>query len=86
MKKFLATTFASVTFLVAAGAMAGPPALAKPGMPCSHCPGHVPNTTAQTTLRGSLYSVNTRPCPHGGSVAARWGNGQKPCPHCTHHA
>ena len=86
MKKFLATALASVTFLVATGALAGPAARAKAGMPCSHCPGHVAQEGTLASARGSLYSVDTKPCPHGGSVAARWGNGQKPCIHCTHHA
>lgn len=85
MKKFLATTLASVTFLFAAGALAGPAASAKPAMPCSQCPGHLAQATAFASPRGSLYGVNTRPCPHGGSVAARWGNGQQPCIHCAHH-
>ncbi len=86
MKKFLASTLASITFLVATGALAGPAALATPGMPCSHCPGHVAQEAPLASARGSLYSAGTKPCPHGGSVAARWGNGQKPCIHCTHHA
>ena len=85
MKKFLATTFASVTFLLASGALAGPAALAKPGISCSQCRGHVAKATTFASPRGSLYSVDTRPCPHGGSVAARWGNGQKPCVHCAHN-
>jgi hypothetical protein len=86
MKKFLATTLASVTFLLATGALAGPAALAKPGTSCSQCREHIATATALASSRGSLYSANTRPCPRGGSVAARWGNGQKPCAHCAHHA
>lgn len=84
MKKLLVFMLASSTLLVAGGAFAGPPALAKPRTPCSHCLSHGEQAARQTSSRSALYGPDSRPCPQGGSIAARWGQGQKPCPRCSH--
>jgi len=88
MKKFLASTIASVTFLVAAGAFAAPPASGPTRMACSHCAGHSAKHVAKSASRAALYGLKSGSCRGGMSLASavRWGNAQKPCPDCGKNA
>ena len=85
MKKLIAGTIASLTFVFASVAMAAPPAAAtQPG--CVHCSmtGAMKTTTGAT--RGALYGTGNQPCQHTIAANVRWGSAQKPCTHCNHTA
>lgn len=86
MKTSFTATMTSIVLLVTSAALAAPPAQATSEKPCAHCVaiGAMKIETANT--RGAALNVGARPCRHLQATATRWGNAQKPCPHCSHSA
>ena len=84
MKNLLKTLAASIVLLSASVALAAPPAQAPARTACSHC---ATQMSAKTPAGpgATLFGGAHRPCQHGAAIAVRWGNAQKPCPHCAHH-
>jgi hypothetical protein len=85
MKKLIAGTLASLTFVFASVAMAAPPAAAAQ-LGCAHCSMTGAMKTPVGTTRGALYGTGHQPCQHTMAADVRWGSAQKPCMHCNHTA
>ena len=84
MKKLFAVSFAGLTLAITSFAMAAPAASGTQSGPCSNCP--MMRSQNTSAVRGASLDNGARPCHHGSVASARWGQAQKPCPHCTHSA
>jgi hypothetical protein len=86
MTRYFAAKVAFVAFFVAGSALAAPPARGSGAQPCTHCIMMHSVKTSTAAMRGSPNGSSARPCLHQVSSKVRWGNAQKPCPHCSHMA